>query len=94
MTKAIIYKPAKTATQSGKLNTKSWILTYTGDLPQRADSLMGWIGYGATSDQIKLSFPSKEDAISYAQQKCLEFEVREPHLPKFKQKSYAENFTK
>ncbi|MDP1723471.1 MAG: ETC complex I subunit [Alphaproteobacteria bacterium] len=92
MVKAIIYKPSKTSTQSGRQNTKNWVLTYTPS-PQKADSLMGWIGSGSTMNQLKLKFSSKENAINYAIQNGLLFEIREPHLSSFKEKSYAENFT-
>lgn len=94
MTKAIIYKPSKTSMQSGRQNTKKWILTYTMPLPQKADSLTGWVGSGSTLNQLKLKFSSKEKAVHYASQNGLSFEIREPHQSSFKQKSYAENFTK
>lgn len=94
MVKAIIYKPSKTSTQSGRKNTQKWILTYLTALPQKADSLIGWVGSGSTLNQLKLKFSSKEKAIDYATQNGLFFEIREPHQSLLKQKSYTDNFTK
>ena len=94
MSKAIIYKPTKSATQSGKSKSKIWVLEYETSKSQHADSLMGWIGNGSTLSQIKLDFPTKENAIAYAQHKNIDFEIKEPQNSKFKHKSYAENFMK
>lgn len=93
MTKAFIYKPSRSAMQSGKQKTKNWVMIFTEQKPQYADSLMGWIGSGATESQIKLKFGSKEEAVNYAQQKGLTFEVKDPQFSSFKRKSYSDNFS-
>ena len=65
MNRAKIYKPTKTAMQSGIAKTKYWVLEYivekTGINP-----LMGWESSTDTLDEIKLEFSSKELAIEYA----------------------------
>ena len=39
---ARIYKPAKTAMQSGVARTKRWILEYAPENARQIDPLMGW----------------------------------------------------
>ena len=39
---ALIYKPAKTAMQSGLANSKQWVLEFTPEVARGMDSMMGW----------------------------------------------------
>ena len=50
-----IYKPAKTAMQSGQRNTKEWVLE-TEPAPKEIDPLMGWTSSRDTMQQVKLQF--------------------------------------
>jgi predicted DNA-binding transcriptional regulator YafY len=93
MAKAKIYRPSKNAMQSGKANAVNWVLEYKPSTPKIVDNLMGWQGSGDMLQEIKLKFSSKDSAITYAKKNGLDFEVVEPHNPKIKIKSYAENFT-
>jgi hypothetical protein len=92
MTKARIYKPAKTAMQSGKAKDK-WMLEYKPESKNIVDNLMGWQGSRDMKQEIKLKFETKEAAINYASNNKIDFEVVEPKEPVLKIKSYAENFT-
>ena len=57
--KAIIYKPSKTAMQSGYNNTKKWILEFiTENAPE--NPLMGWESSTDTSSEIILNFHLKK----------------------------------
>ena len=87
-----IHKPNKTATQSGNANTKDWILEFPFDESKELEPLMGWTSSKNTQKQIKIKFPSKESAISFAQKNGLNFEVIEPNLKKVPLRSYADNF--
>ena len=93
MRKAKIYKPAKTAMQSGKRNTKNWILEFetssTGINP-----LMGWETSNDTMSEIKLEFTSKEEALNYATKNNIDFNLIETEGPKIIKKSYTDNFLK
>jgi hypothetical protein len=89
---ARIYRPAKTATQSGRAKTVQWVLEMEPKMPQVTDPLCGWIGSGDTDRQVTLHFPTKEAAIAYAKREGLEYRVFEPHKPIIVPKSYAENF--
>lgn len=90
--KARIYQPTKTAMQSGRANTRQWMLEYEPEQAKRADSLMGWIGSGDMRGQVKLRFDSKEDAIAYAERHQIDYDVEEPKLRRIRPKSYADNF--
>jgi len=90
--KVRIYKPTKTAMQSGRSNTQTWILEFEPTDALKVDSLMGWSGSQDTSRQLKMRFPSKEDAVAYAKRKGLLYRVQDPRQRIVKPKAYADNF--
>jgi len=90
--RAKIFKPSKTAMQSGRANTKSWSLVLIDDSKTSKDGLMGWHGGSSTVNQVKLKFSTKEDAIDYAKRNNLNYEVLESSERKVISKSYADNF--
>ena len=93
MKKAKIYKPSKTAMQSGLKKFDKWIIEYITDDPG-INPLMGWESSTDTYSELKLEFSTKELAIEYAKKNKIDFEVIEPNKRKVSLKSYADNFTK
>lgn len=91
--KAKIYQPSKTAMQSGKAKTKQWILEYERQ-PVGSDFVMGWISSANTLEQIQLKFNTLDQAINYAKNNNISYEVFEPKKAKVIIKSYADNFLK
>lgn len=92
--KYIIYQQTKSAMQSGKKNSKKWLLAAIEDFNSRSiDQLMGWVSSNNTSLQMRFEFLSKEDAIKYAQENNLNYKIIEPNKSSIKPKSYTENFT-
>ena len=93
MNRAKIYKPTKTAMQSGSRNTKNWLLEFdtknTG-----IDPLMGWESSKDTMSEVKLEFSSKDEAISYVKKNNIEYYIIEPQKRKLNKKSYTDNFLK
>ena len=89
---ARIYQPAKTAMQSGRGRTKAWVLEHEAASARDIDPLMGWTSSGDTSQQVRLTFDSKEEAIAYAERNGLAYTVVEPHARRPAKKSYADNF--
>ena len=87
-----IFKPSKTAMQSGKAKTKLWYLQVMDDSTQSQDPLIGYHGGSSTKNQIKLQFDTKEDAINFAKSKNYDYEVIEASARKITKKSYADNF--
>lgn len=92
--KVRIFRPAKTAMQSGKRNTKKWLVVPIEESSIRSiNPLTGWVLASDTSSQFRFEFSDKEAAIKFAQSRNFEFEIEEPKLAAVKQKSYAANFT-
>ena len=93
MRKAKIYKPTKSVMQSGKRNTKNWILEFD-TLNTGINPLMGWETSRDTMSEIQLEFSNKDQAINYAKKNNIDYYVVEPQKSKIFKKSYAENFLK
>ena len=91
--KAKIYKPSKTAMQSGIKKFDKWIIEFITEKPG-INPLMGWESSTDTNSELKLEFSSKELAIEYAKKNKINFELIEPKIRKIVKKSYADNFTK
>jgi hypothetical protein len=89
---ARIYKPAKTAMQSGRARTKEWVLEFEPESKREIDPLMGWTSSHDMRSQVRLSFDTKEEAIAYAQRAGLGYYVIEPPPVRPVHKSYADNF--
>lgn len=92
--RARIYKPAKTAMQSGTAMTHEWVLEFAQSSARDVDPLMGWTSSSDTQTQVKLSFPTKEAALDYARSKGIEAQVIEPKARKanIRPGGYGENF--
>ncbi|MFM8800397.1 MAG: ETC complex I subunit [Tagaea sp.] len=89
---ARIYRPAKTAMQSGKAKTQAWVLEFEPGAAKRPDPLMGWAGSADTDGQIRLTFETQELAIGYAIRHGIAFDVAPPKAARVRPKSYADNF--
>jgi len=92
MARARIYRPTKTAMQSGTANTRKWVLDYEPETPREPDPLMGWASAGDTLNQVHLRFETLEEAVAYASKHGLAYDVIEPHKTTIRPKSYADNF--
>tara|TARA_Y100000590_G_scaffold457382_1_gene609894 strand:- start:236 stop:622 length:387 start_codon:yes stop_codon:yes gene_type:complete len=93
MRKAKIYKPTKSAMQSGRRNSKNWVLEFD-TLNNGINPLMGWETSKDTMSEVKLLFSTKDQAITYAKKNKLDFYIVEPKKNKIIKKSYADNFLK
>jgi len=91
MKKAKIYKPTKTAMQSGMNNAKKWIIEFYTKKPG-INPLMGWESSTDTLSEVKLEFTTKELAINYAKNNKIDFEIVESKTRNIIKKSYADNF--
>ncbi|MFQ5985480.1 MAG: ETC complex I subunit [Alphaproteobacteria bacterium] len=89
---ARIYRPAKTAMQSGFGNTRHWVLEFEPSAASTIDPLMGWTSSADTNEQVRLRFRTKEEAIAFARKHDLAYRLDEPRAPKLRPKSYAGNF--
>jgi NADH dehydrogenase ubiquinone Fe-S protein 4 len=89
---ARIYRPAKTAMQSGRANTKEWMLDFEPGAPRGPDPLMGWTSTTDMQAQVHLSFDTKEQAVAYAECAGIPYRVFEPNPRRPNPKSYSDNF--
>jgi hypothetical protein len=92
MSRARIFRPAKSAAQSGRGQTRFWVLEYEPATRREPDPLMGWTSARDTLNQVRLRFATLEEAKLFAAKQGIDFDVEEPHEPRFKPKSYADNF--
>jgi ETC complex I subunit conserved region len=90
---ARIYKPARTAMQSGDANTKEWRLEFEPESPRTIEPLMGWTASADTKQQLRLRFDTKEEAIAYCERHGIPYQVFEPHEAAPKKIAYADNFS-
>ena len=87
-----IFKPAKTATQSG-LAKDYWQLSFDQEKSRYYYHLMGWPGLEEdTLQQLSLRFPTLIQAKRFAEKNNWQYRiVKAQQKPLFK-KSYADNF--
>jgi hypothetical protein len=90
---ARIYKPAKTAMQSGQAKTREWVLDYEPEEPRVVESLMGWTSSGDMKSQLRLQFATKEEAVTYAERHGIPYQVQEEKPAPRRGLSYADNFS-
>ena len=89
---ARIFKPARTAMQSGDAKTRIWMLEFEPETPREADPLMGWTSSDDTRRQLRLNFETREEAVAYAEREGIPYIVEEPATRKVQPKAYADNF--
>src|ERR1700742_2511914 len=89
---ARIYKPARTAMQSGTAKTKEWILDYEPEQPRSVEPLMGWTSSGDMKQQLRLQFDTKEEAIAYCERNGIAYEAFDSQPLKRARVAYSDNF--
>ncbi|KAF2859878.1 hypothetical protein K470DRAFT_282389 [Piedraia hortae CBS 480.64] len=89
-----IYRPAKTATQSGDWHGHHWRMDW--DVLSKGhrweNPLMGWQSSADFMQGTHLNFRSKEEAIEFANKQGYEYFVQEPNERKITPKSYSAQF--
>jgi hypothetical protein len=90
---ARIYKPARTAMQSGTAKTKEWVLDYEPEQPREIEPLMGWTSSGDMRQQVSLRFATAEEAVAYAERYGIPYQVSDTKTPPARRPiAYADNF--
>ncbi|MDZ4375894.1 MAG: ETC complex I subunit [Phenylobacterium sp.] len=90
---ARIYRPSKTAMQSGRAKAASWLLEFEPKSARRPDPLMGWtVTTDTQSSQVRLTFDTKDEAVRYAEAHGIAFQLIDPAPAKRIIKVYADNF--
>ena len=89
---ARIYIPAQNAMQSGKANSKEWLLEFEPASALVSDPLMGWTVSSDMNGQVRMMFDTQAEAVAYAQRHGIAFEVLAPRQHRRTLKAYADNF--
>jgi hypothetical protein len=87
-----IFKPAKTAMQSGRAKTREWVMEFEPTDRAMPDPIIGWAGSHDTARQVSLHFDTKEEAIEHARKNGFTYTVREAKERRIKPKAYADHF--
>jgi hypothetical protein len=89
---ARIYRPSKTAMQSGKGKSRDWRLEFEPASARLIDPLTGWTVSTDMDGQVRLSFDTREEAVAYAERHGIPFRLHEPNEQPVILKAYADNF--
>ncbi|MER2520887.1 MAG: ETC complex I subunit [Bdellovibrionales bacterium] len=89
-----IYRPAKSATQSGRAKTESWVIEPVQETAREPEPLMGWLASGDTFSGLQgvMRFASRDEAVGFAQKQGWSYTVSEPSERRVKPRSNLENF--
>lgn len=74
-----IYRPSRNVMQAGHANTKKWILEFEPQSAPWIEPLMGWTASSDVLRQVRLTFPTKEQAVAFAQRQGWRYHVSTPH---------------
>jgi hypothetical protein len=89
---ARIYRPTRTAMQSGNAKAKEWVLDYEPEEPRAIEPLMGWTSSSDMKSQVRLTFDTKDEAVAYCERHGIPFQVFEAKESARRIISYADNF--
>jgi hypothetical protein len=89
---ARIFRPARNAMQSGKANTKEWVLEFEPASARVSDPLMGWTVSTDMNGQVRILFDTRDEAVAYAQRHGIAFELIAAKEHRRIVKAYADNF--
>ncbi len=80
--------------QSGLAKSNIWQIAFPTDNTKYIYPTIGWTGSADMKQELNryLQFPSKEEAIRFAEKKKWQYEISEPQVKKVIPKSYTENF--
>jgi ETC complex I subunit conserved region len=92
MTIARITELDRRTTQSGKANSGLWLLEFERQKALRPDPLTGWNGSGDTNTQVKITFKTKEEAITFRKKEGLQYHLIPAAPVTMKIQAYADNF--
>lgn len=89
---ARIYRPSKTAMQSGKGKTVMWVIEHEPTSARKVEPLMGYTSSTDMMSQVRLKFETREEAVRYAENNGIEYRLIEPKEQRRRPMSYSDNF--
>lgn len=89
---ARIFRPTANVMQSGRGNSREWVLEYEAETPREVEPLMGYTSSSDTRRQIRLQFDTLESAEAYARREGLAYAVIKPQERVPQRVAYPDNF--
>lgn len=89
---ARIFKPSRTAMQSGKARAQYWQLEFEPEAARVVEPLMGWTSSADMKSQVRLRFATKEEAVAYCERHGIPYQVQDLNEPARRAMAYADNF--
>lgn len=86
-----IYRPSSTPPQGG-LGRSAWVIEFEPQQAPSIDPLMGWTSSREPLQQVRLTFPSREQAVAFAERQGWRYTASEAHGRKVRPRPYAANF--
>lgn len=77
--------------QSGRGKTRDWVIEFMPET-RVIEPLMGWTATTDTRQQVKLRFPTREEAVAYCETNGIPYQVAEPAAAERHKQSYSDNF--
>jgi hypothetical protein len=87
-----IYRPSKSAMQSGRAKAQDWVLEYELKTARQPENLMGWTSSGDTLNQVRLNFPTLDEAVAYAKKEGWGYTVLAAQDRVVRPRNYVDNF--
>ena len=89
-----LYRPAKSAMQSGRGRSHTWLIEPELLTPRMPEPLMGWISADDTFSELRrrLQFNSCEEAMDFARRQGWEAVIEEPAERRVTPRNYLDNF--
>ena len=89
-----IYKPTKSASQSGRSKNTHWLLEPELLTARTPEPLMGWVSAGDTLSELKgrLRFPTCEEAVDFAKRHNWDYVLEQHAERRLSPRNYLDNF--
>lgn len=86
-----IHQPSSTPLQGG-LGRCAWVIEFEPQQVPTSEPLMDWTSSRDPLQQVRLTFPSRDQAVAFAERQGWRYTVSEPHGRKLRPRPYAANF--
>ena len=80
------------ALRAGRGKSDEWLVEFEPESKREADPLMGWTSSADTKQQLRLVFPTRQEAVAYAEREGLAYTVYPETKERMIRKSYSDNF--